>query len=65
MTQPVPDATREITQGQAYLHDGAIDPFGFLLRLKQHVIGKFFPPPGTRQPMPRLTVSKDRWRSRS
>lgn len=40
MTHPVPDNTGYITEGQFYLHDGAIDPFGSLSRLKQHVIGK-------------------------
>ena len=36
---PIPDLTGYITEGQFYLHDGAIDPFGSLSRLKQHVIG--------------------------
>ncbi|MGA7980346.1 MAG: V-type ATP synthase subunit B [Chromatiaceae bacterium] len=40
VTHPVPDTTGYITEGQFYLHDGAIDPFGSLSRLKQHVIGK-------------------------
>jgi V/A-type H+/Na+-transporting ATPase subunit B len=40
MTHPVPDNTGYITEGQFYLHDGVIDPFGSLSRLKQHVIGK-------------------------
>jgi len=40
VTHPVPDNTGYITEGQFYLHDGAIDPFGSLSRLKQHVIGK-------------------------
>ena len=39
VTHPVPDNTGYITEGQFYLHDGAIDPFGSLSRLKQHVIG--------------------------
>ena len=39
VTHPVPDTTGYITEGQFYLHDGAIDPFGSLSRLKQHVIG--------------------------
>ncbi len=39
VTHPVPDTTGYITEGQLYLHDGAIDPFGSLSRLKQHVIG--------------------------
>jgi V/A-type H+-transporting ATPase subunit B len=40
VTHPVPDNTGYITEGQFYLHDGAIDPFGSLSRLKQNVIGK-------------------------
>jgi V/A-type H+-transporting ATPase subunit B len=40
VTHPVPDNTGYITEGQFYLHDGAIDPFGSLSRLKQQVIGK-------------------------
>lgn len=40
VTHPVPDNTGYITEGQFYLHDGIIDPFGSLSRLKQHVIGK-------------------------
>lgn len=40
VTHPVPDNTGYITEGQFYLHDGALDPFGSLSRLKQHVIGK-------------------------
>jgi len=40
VTHPVPDNTGYITEGQFYLHDGVIDPFGSLSRLKQHVIGK-------------------------
>ena len=39
LTHPVPDTTGYITEGQLYLHDGMIDPFGSLSRLKQHVIG--------------------------
>lgn len=39
LTHPVPDNTGYITEGQFYLHDGVIDPFGSLSRLKQHVIG--------------------------
>ncbi|RKZ79161.1 MAG: V-type ATP synthase subunit B, partial [Gammaproteobacteria bacterium] len=39
VTHPVPDNTGYITEGQFYLHDGVIDPFGSLSRLKQHVIG--------------------------
>jgi len=40
VTHPVPDNTGYITEGQFYLHDGVIDPFGSLSRLKQRVIGK-------------------------
>lgn len=40
VTHPVPDNTGYITEGQFYLHDGVLDPFGSLSRLKQHVIGK-------------------------
>ncbi|GAB4359578.1 MAG: V-type ATP synthase subunit B [Methylohalobius crimeensis] len=40
VTHPIPDNTGYITEGQFYLHDGAIDPFGSLSRLKQLVIGK-------------------------
>jgi V/A-type H+-transporting ATPase subunit B len=40
VTHPVPDNTGYITEGQFYLHDGVIDPFGSLSRLKQQVIGK-------------------------
>ena len=40
VTHPVPDNTGYITEGQFYLHNGLIDPFGSLSRLKQHVIGK-------------------------
>lgn len=40
VTHPVPDNTGYITEGQLYLHNGVIDPFGSLSRLKQHVIGK-------------------------
>lgn len=39
VTHPVPDNTGYITEGQFYLHDGRIDPFGSLSRLKQQVIG--------------------------
>jgi V/A-type H+-transporting ATPase subunit B len=39
VTHPVPDNTGYITEGQFYLHEGMIDPFGSLSRLKQHVIG--------------------------
>jgi V/A-type H+-transporting ATPase subunit B len=40
VTHPVPDNTGYITEGQFYLRQGRIDPFGSLSRLKQHVIGK-------------------------
>ncbi len=40
VTHPVPDNTGYITEGQFYLHDEVIDPFGSLSRLKQHVVGK-------------------------
>jgi V/A-type H+-transporting ATPase subunit B len=40
VTHPVPDNTGYITEGQFYLHEGHIDPFGSLSRLKQQVIGK-------------------------
>src|SRR5271165_4204944 len=40
VTHPVPDNTGYITEGQFYLHNGVIDPFGSLSRLKQHVIGE-------------------------
>ncbi len=40
VTHPVPDNTGYITEGQFYLHDGTLDPFGSLSRLKQNVIGK-------------------------
>lgn len=40
VTHPVPDNTGYITEGQFYLHDGVLDPFGSLSRLKQQVIDK-------------------------
>lgn len=40
VTHPVPDNTGYITEGQFYLHDGVLDPFGSLSRLKQFVIGE-------------------------
>lgn len=40
VTHPVPDNTGYITEGQLYLHNAMIDPFGSLSRLKQQVIGK-------------------------
>jgi V/A-type H+-transporting ATPase subunit B len=39
VTHPVPDNTGYITEGQFYLRDGMIDPFGSLSRLKQRVVG--------------------------
>ncbi|MFY7842858.1 MAG: V-type ATP synthase subunit B [Rhabdochlamydiaceae bacterium] len=40
VTHPVPDNTGYITEGQLYLNNGRIEPFGSLSRLKQQVIGK-------------------------
>ncbi|MCG8446877.1 MAG: V-type ATP synthase subunit B [Hyphomicrobiales bacterium] len=40
VTHPVPDNTGYITEGQFYLHNGVIDPFGSLSRLKQNVVGQ-------------------------
>lgn len=40
VTHPVPDNTGYITEGQFYLHNNVIDPFGSLSRLKQQVMGK-------------------------
>jgi V/A-type H+-transporting ATPase subunit B len=40
ITHPIPDNTGYITEGQLYLYNGRIDPFGSLSRLKQNVIGK-------------------------
>ncbi|OGV65357.1 MAG: V-type ATP synthase subunit B [Lentisphaerae bacterium RIFOXYC12_FULL_60_16] len=40
VTHPVPDNTGYITEGQFYLRDGRIEPFGSLSRLKQLVNGK-------------------------
>lgn len=40
VTHPIPDNTGYITEGQFYFHNGRIDPFGSLSRLKQLVIGK-------------------------
>ncbi|KJR42894.1 V-type ATP synthase subunit B [Candidatus Magnetoovum chiemensis] len=37
VTHPVPDNTGYITEGQYYLHNGKIEPFGSLSRLKQLV----------------------------
>jgi len=39
-THPVPDNTGYITEGQFYLRNGRIEPFGSLSRLKQLVNGK-------------------------
>ena len=39
VTHPIPDNTGYITEGQFYLNEGRIDPFGSLSRLKQQVIG--------------------------
>lgn len=39
VTHPIPDNTGYITEGQFYLHNKQIDPFGSLSRLKQLVIG--------------------------
>ncbi len=40
VTHPVPDNTGYITEGQYYLKNSMINPFGSLSRLKQLVIGK-------------------------
>ena len=40
VTHTLPDNTGYITEGQFYLHDGVLDPFGSLSRLKQMVQGK-------------------------
>jgi V/A-type H+-transporting ATPase subunit B len=40
VTHPVPDNTGYITEGQFYLSNGRIEPFGSLSRLKQLVNGK-------------------------
>ncbi len=40
VTHPVPDNTGYITEGQFYLQNGRIEPFGSLSRLKQLVNGK-------------------------
>lgn len=39
VTHPVPDNTGYITEGQFYLRNGRIEPFGSLSRLKQQVNG--------------------------
>ena len=43
VTLPVPDNTGYITEGQFYLRNGRIEPFGSLSRLKQQVNGKTRP----------------------
>lgn len=43
VTHPVPDNTGYITEGQFYLKQGVIEPFGSLSRLKQQVNGKTRP----------------------
>lgn len=43
VTHPVPDNTGYITEGQYYLRNGRIEPFGSLSRLKQMVNGKTRP----------------------
>ena len=40
VTHPVPDNTGYITEGQFYLRNGRIEPFGSLSRLKQQINGK-------------------------
>ena len=40
VTHPVPDNTGYITEGQFYLRNGRIEPFGSLSRLKQLVNGR-------------------------
>lgn len=40
ITHPVPDNTGYITEGQFYLKNGVIEPFGSLSRLRQQVNGK-------------------------
>jgi V/A-type H+-transporting ATPase subunit B len=40
ITHPIPDNTGYITEGQFYLRDGMIDPFGSLSRLKQNVVSR-------------------------
>ena len=43
VTHPVPDNTGYITEGQFYLRNGRIEPFGSLSRLKQNVNGRTRP----------------------
>ena len=40
VTHPIPDNTGYITEGQFYLRNGRVEPFGSLSRLKQNVTGK-------------------------
>jgi V/A-type H+-transporting ATPase subunit B len=40
VTHPIPDNTGYITEGQFYLKNGRIEPFGSLSRLKQQVNGR-------------------------
>ncbi len=40
VTHPIPDNTGYITEGQFYLRNGRIEPFGSLSRLKQFVINE-------------------------
>ena len=40
VTHPVPDNTGYITEGQFYLRNGRVEPFGSLSRLKQQVNGE-------------------------
>ncbi len=40
VTHPVPDNTGYITEGQFYMRNGRIEPFGSLSRLKQQVNGR-------------------------
>ncbi len=47
VTHPVPDNTGYITEGQYYLVNGMINPFGSLSRLKQLVVGN--PEVGSRE----------------
>ncbi len=43
VTHPVPDNTGYITEGQFYLKNGVIEPFGSLSRLRQQVNGRTRP----------------------
>ena len=40
VTHPIPDNTGYITEGQFYLRNGRVEPFGSLSRLKQNVNGR-------------------------